>query len=387
MSGSTRTIDRPARRQQPHEGMPPLDMSGRQVSFFEFWPGLYFYLPFYVQWVLMGLRYLSSGLPTIANPRFPLGGLVNESKLAILDELAGESRALIATYASFPRSRPDPADAADPDRVEADTRAALRAMQAAGLDFPLVAKPDIGCRGQGVRRPKSEADLRAYIAAFPPGERIILQEWIDLEAEAGVFYVREPDKEKGEIFSLTLKYFPYVFGDGKSTLRELILADPRAGRLPHLYLPRHEARLDDVLTEGEAYRLAFAGSHSRGSIFRNGAAFVTAEMTEAFDRVAKSIPEFYFGRFDVRFTSMEDLQRGRGFRIVEVNGASSEATHIWDRRTTLWQAYRTLWKQFSLLWKIGHQNRRRGHKALPGPLLLWYLYKEKKLTATYPQTE
>lgn len=70
------------------------------------------------------------------------------------------------------------------------------------------------------------------------------------EAEAGVFYVREPGGEGGRIVSLTLKYFPYVHGDGRSTLRELILADPRAGRVPHLYLPRHAARLDQVPEAG-----------------------------------------------------------------------------------------------------------------------------------------
>ena len=69
--------------------------------------------------------------------------------------------------------------------------------------------------------------------------------------------------------------------------------------------------------------------------------------------IADSIPEFYFGRFDLRFESIEKLQRGEGFKLVEINGAGGEATHIWDRKTTLRQAYATLFEQNRLLFEIG----------------------------------
>ncbi|MEO1083738.1 MAG: D-alanine--D-alanine ligase, partial [Acidobacteriota bacterium] len=117
--------------------------------------------------------------------------------------------------------------------------------------------------------------------------------------------------------------------------------DPRAGRIAHVYLPRHRDRLDRVIPRGRAFRLAFAGSHSRGTIFRDGGHYITPEMTAAFDKIADDIPEFYFGRFDVRFDKLEDLRAGRDFRIVEINGAGGEATHIWDRRTPILRAYRT----------------------------------------------
>ena len=233
---------------------------------------------------------------------------------------------------SSPIDRP-----AQPDDAVAEALAAEAAMAAAGLGFPVVAKPDLGCRGAGVRLVRDLGQLVSYLEGFPAGARLILQRYVAFEAEAGVFYVRMPGEAKGRIVSLTLKYFPYVHGDGRSTLRELILADPRAGRVPHLYLPRHAARLDHVPEAGEPVRLAFAGSHSRGSIFRDGTHLVTPAMTARFDAIARSMPEFWFGRFDIRFADIARLQAGEDFTIVEVNGAGAEMTHVWDRSTSLWR--------------------------------------------------
>ncbi len=367
-------------------GMPPLDVSGRQVSRFEFMSGRYFYIPVWFQWIGKIVQYRRSGLPMLANPGFPLGGMVNESRIEICDQLQGEARGLLAPYTHFTRLPADSLEAGLAN-VDTDLATALAAKEKAGLDYPFVIKPDIGCRGAGVRRIRNEDELRAYIAEFTPGLALIMQELIDMPGEAGVFYIRMPNDDAGFIFSLTLKYFPCVVGDGRATLRELILADPRARLLSHVYFPKLQARLDDIVADGESVRLTFTGSHARGAIFRDGADYITPEMTAAFDRIAKAIPEFYFGRFDIRFDDLENVRKGVGFRIIEVNGASSEATHIWDRKFTLWQAWKVILKQFSLLWKVGYQNYKRGYKPIAGPKLLWYLYKEKKTTGQYPQSE
>ena len=372
---------RPTPNRPIHVGMPPLDMSGPPVSHFEFWPQHIFYAPIALQWCWLALRHWGPGLALLANPSFPDGGMAGESKLAIFELLEGEAREAMARWTSLTRG---PADATG---TAQDMETAVGLMAAADLSFPVVAKPDIGCRGVGVRPIRSRDDLAAYLESFPQGARLILQEMVEHEAEAGVFYVRLPGEKTGRIFSLTLKYFPHVIGDGHSTLAELIAADPRAGLLQHIYLPRHRHRLDMVLPHGEPFRLAFAGSHSRGTIFRDGAAYITPEMERAFDAIADSIPEFYFGRFDLRFESIEKLQRGEGFKLVEINGAGGEATHIWDRKTTLREAYATLFEQNRLLFEIGARNRRRGFRA-PSIWNLWDAYKrEKHLNPLYPVTQ
>ena len=359
----------------PHKGMPPFDDSGPPVSFFEFWPQHLFYPPMMLYWAWLSVRHGGMTLPTIANPLFPMGGWIGESKAEILGAAGSRARAFIARWCAV---RNDPG-------LSADT--AFAAAQAAGLSMPFIAKPDMGCRGVGVRRIRTLEELQAYISRYPANETIILQELVDHEAEAGIFYVRRPGEKQGRIISITLKYFPYVYGDGTSTLEQLIRSDRRAGQLAHIYLPRHGTRLNWIVPKGHAFRIAYAGSHSRGTIFRNGNAHVTAEMTRAFDDIARDIPEFHFGRFDVRFTDIGELKRGEGFRIVEINGAGAEATHVWDRNTTLRQAYRDLMAQYRLLWEIGAENARRGFRPVPLRKLLEAYRHETALWAEYPLTD
>ncbi len=357
--------------------MPPLDTAAPPLSFFEFWPAWLFYLPVWVWVGLLSIRHRGIRLPLIANPLFPAGGLFGEVKSDILDQLGGSARAWVARYVKIDRG-----DGA----AAAIAATAIAAARADGLDFPLVAKPELGCRGAGVRPVRDLAELTAYCAGFPAGEAFLLQTLVDAEGEAGVFYAREPGQARGAIISLTLKYFPYVYGDGVRTLEQLIRADPRAGQLTHLYLGRHAARLGDVLPPGEPFRLAFAGSHSRGAIFRDGTGLVTEAMRARFDAIAREVPEFWFGRFDIRFDSFAAVQNGEGFTIVECNGAGSESTHIWDSRTTLFGAYRALFRQYALLWRIGAANRARGFRPEPWRAFLDRRRRELDATPAYPAT-
>ncbi len=367
---------------RPHQGMPPLEQDGAPLSFFEFWPMWAFYPPvaLYAAWLM--LRYRGALLPTVANPSFPGGGFVGESKADILALAVEHLPEWVAPFVAIDRPQ---GEAAPTLSQECD--AALAALRHAGIELPVVAKPDLGCRGAGVKLVRSRADLASYLTDFPRGARFLLQRLVPFEGEAGIFYCRTPGQERGRVVSITLKYFPYVIGDGRRTLRELIHADARAGRLAHLYLRRHAARLDDVPAVGEAIRLAFAGSHSRGAIFRDGSALVTPAMEARFDAIARSMPEFHFGRFDVRFERFADVQAGHGFQIVEINGAGAESTHIWDRKTGLLQAWGALMRQYRWLFQIGAANRARGHKPMPLRDFLRAWRREKFLTPHYPATD
>lgn len=366
----------------PHAGMPPLDQDGAPLSFFEFWPMWAFYPPvmLYAGWLM--LRHRGVLLPTAANPSFPGGGFYGESKAQILALLRTHVPQWTAPFISVERP-----GAASAGSVAAEADAALAALAAAGLALPVVAKPDLGCRGAGVQLIRSAERLQAYLAAFPAGARLLLQRLVPFDGEAGIFYCRQPGQAHGRIVSITLKYFPHVTGDGTRTLRELIEGDPRAGRLSHLYLRRHGARLDTVPLAGEPVRLAFAGSHSRGAIFRNGTHLVTPAMEAAFDAIAQRLPEFHFGRFDVRFERFADVQQGHGFTILELNGAGAESTHIWDRRTGLLQAWRDLMRQYRWLFEIGAANRRRGHRPMAWRAFAEAYRREKALTPHYPATD
>jgi hypothetical protein len=365
---------------RPHQGMPPFEAGGKPLSFFEFWPMWAFYPPvmLYAGWLM--LRHRGVLLPTVANPSFPGGGFFGESKAEILALAMRHIPEWVAPFVAIVR----PAQALD-GQTECD--AALHSLAAAGLALPVVAKPDLGCRGAGVKLIRSRGDLLAYLQAFPAGATLLLQRLVPFEGEAGIFYCRRPGQAQGRIVSITLKYFPHVVGDGTRTLRQLILDDPRAGKLSHLYLKRHAARLNEVPAAGQAIRLAFAGSHSRGAIFRNGTARVTPQMEAAFEAIAQRLPEFHFGRFDVRFADFAQVQRGTGFTIVEINGAGAESTHIWDRSTGLLQAWRDLMRQYRWLFEIGAANRQRGFPVMRWAAFVRDYKREKYLTPLYPPTD
>ncbi len=343
------------------------------LSFFEFWPAALFYLPILAQAAGLALRYRSATLLTAANPAITAGGLCGESKTEILDQVAGRARALIAPYVLLAPGATLPA--------------AEAAMEAAGLTYPLVAKPDIGCNGAGVRRIADPAALARYLAGFPADAAVLLQQLVTAPGEAGIFYIRHPDDAVGRITSITLKSSPVVTGDGRSTLRQLILADPRAGRIAQLYLPRLAAQADTVPAQGTQVPLVFVGNHCRGSIFRDGTDHATPALTAAIERLARALPRFHFGRFDVRFDTLAALTRGEGLQVIEINGAGAEATHVWDPRTRLWDAWRAQFFHYAAAWRIGAANRAAGARPT-GMRALWQLWRRQtRLMAAYPESD
>ncbi len=350
----------------------------KPVSRFEFWPPWLFYIPVAFYYLWLSLRFRGPTLPTAANPGIYAGGFIGESKSEILELLADSHRHWLAAWIAHDRTR-----GVSARELLAEVRTRINQV---GLSLPLVAKPDLGQRGAGVRPIRNWQELESYLHAFPDGERVIVQELIALPGEAGIFYYRRPGEEKGSVFSVTLKYFPSVRGDGERTLRSLILQDERAARIAPLYLRRHQAHLETVLDNDVEYPLVFAGNHCQGAVFKNGKDIVTAELRERFDEIAAALPEFYFGRFDLKFESLEELSAGRGFRIVEINGAGAEATHIWDADTGLREAYATLFRQFRILFEIGFENRRRGVQPLSLGQLLRDSWRYRKKSAEYPET-
>ncbi|HTW36297.1 MAG TPA: hypothetical protein VMD53_16875 [Rhizomicrobium sp.] len=350
----------------------------RPLSVFETWPCWLFYAPIPFLWLYLALRHRGLTLPVLANTAAPWSGFLGESKSEGLALLGPTGRLHFAPGASF-RSN------ASGDRHDNGLRARA-AMHEAGLEFPVVAKPDVGQNGAGVKIIRDGNALDGWLSAFPRDTKAILQKYIGDEGEAGVFYVRRPRETHGRVVSLTLKYLPHVKGDGVSTLRELILRDRRARHVAPLYFVRHRGRLDRVVPSGERVRLVSVGNHCRGAIFKNGARHITPRMEAAFDTIAREIPGFCFGRFDVKFPTLRDLEQGKSFTILEINGGDAEMTHIWDADETLGRAYTTLFRQYRIAFEIGAENRARGYRpvAVRAFLAAW-LRNRARLKAYSPE--
>jgi len=360
-------------------GMPVLTAdTKRSISPYEFLPTWFFYTPVVLQSLVQGVFYRDLRLPLVVNPSIKLSGMVGESKHDIMSLAGSIAKSWISPFATLTKNH---------NSIENQTQIALVAMEHLSLRFPLVAKPDLGCRGVGVKLLKSEAQLEQYIRDFPFDARFLLQEKAPYQAEAGVFYVRNPGEVRGKIISITLKYAPLVVGDGLHTLKELIELSPRAGQLSHLYFPRHTDKLGWIPEKDEEFQLAFAGSHSRGSIFRDGNQYITTELTQKLDEILHDVDGYHYGRLDIKFDNLNDFMKGEKFTILELNGASSEAAHIWDRNTPLKTIFGTLLIQYRLLYAIGAKQKKLGHVPPSISSLLAAWREEKNLTKQYPGTD
>ncbi len=339
--------------------LPCLTWTGRRVwrgrlcrwTRWEFWPPWLFYPPVAAYVLRLALRSRSLALPTAVNPAIPEGGLVGESKYDILRGLAGTPDRVART--ALLRVSDDP---------EARVRQALAFVAEPGGGFPVVAKPDVGQRGAGVALARDPDELAGLARAARAD--LLLQEFVE-GPEYGVFWVRHPGDPHGRIFSVTEKVLPEVTGDGRSTLERLILADDRAVCAHASYFRMLGDRLRTVPAAGERVPLTWLGTHCRGAIFRDGMRLVTPELERAVDEMSLRFEGFHFGRYDVRARDETAFRAGE-FRVLELNGLTSEATAIYDAANSLRDAYRVLFAQWRLAFGIAAANVERG--ARPAPL-------------------
>lgn len=150
---------------------------------------------------------------------------------------------------------------------ENDLAKATQAMHAKELAFPVVVKPDIGCNGTGVKLVHTQEELAQVCASFPRNVELVIQKLITWPHEAGLFYIRHPDEPTGRLTSLTYKDIPFLIGNGRNTVLELLKQDARTSKVLHIYTPRLQHRLHTIPEQGERIDLVFAGNHCKGRFF------------------------------------------------------------------------------------------------------------------------
>jgi len=313
----------------------------------EYWPSLAFY------WLLLFLlpidavRSRHGAYFMAANPGIDFSGLGLESKMATVEKIPPAVRPVTVLV-----------------HPHASSGQLTEQLNTAGLQFPLIAKPNIGYRGLLVRKIRHLDELIAYLQRYPTD--FLLQELLDFPEEIGVLYYRFPDASQGDVTSLTLKEFLALTGDGRHSIRQLAEKDERA----ILQLQRLEtqmgSRLERVPAAGERVPLGIVGNHAKGTRFINGHAQIDDRLRAVMDRLAGQIEGFYYGRFDIKCESLESFKNGGPFKVIEVNGICSEPTHIYDpHRISYPGALRTIIRHWKLIRKISEINRRKGHPCMP----------------------
>lgn len=233
---------------------------------------------------------------------------------------------------------------------------------AAGFSYPFCTKPDVGMKGLLFRKIDAEKDLQYYHQQLQV--EYMVQELIRYPLEVSVFYYRFPAQQKGVISGFIQKELMEVTGDGRSTLLQLIREHPQAKHREAEMHVKHSAQLDTVLPLQERYPLTYAANLNRGARFSNLYHLVDAQLLELFDKLSHAT-QFYYGRYDIKCSSVEDLKQGKNFSILEFNGSGAEPNHVYNTGYDLLGAQAVFLKHWKVLFQISRYNHRQGIRYWP----------------------
>lgn len=307
----------------------------------EYWSFGVVYSVLYPVWLFLGIKARSFFFFSASNPLIKNGGLLNESKKDIA--------------AMVPLSlQPKTAFFSLPSNIDI----VLNELKEQGLGFPLIGKPDVGGRGRGIKVLSNEEDIRKFLKLVTMDFHI--QEYVSYKNEIGLFYYRYPNESRGAISGIVRKEFLKVVGDGERTVRELLQLNKRALIILKDLEGILTEDMDTVLPPNEEWIVSPYGNHARGALFLDDSSLIDHELTNTIDEICRQIPEFYFGRLDIRFKDWEELKKGRNFSIIEVNGAGAEPTHIYDPRHSIFFAWKEIIRHWIILWRVSVRNHKRG---------------------------
>jgi hypothetical protein len=329
-----------------------------RLRHWEYWPFGIVQLPaiFYYLWLSIKAR--SFFFFTASNPAIEMGGLLGESKIRILNNI--------------------------PERSKAKSKIVKRPITHEQLFFllkeetftyPVIFKPDLGERGFFVKRINNEEEAKLYLRLFPYD--FLLQECLDMPLEFGVFYKRYPNQKFGMVFSITGKEFLSVKGNGKDTLQQLILHKDRAKLQWEKLKKVWKDNLQTIPEEGEEIILNKMGNHSLGTLFTNCNHLINEKLNNSFDTLAKNIPDFYYGRFDLRCNSISDLENGI-VKVMELNGCGAEPAHIYQPGYSFIKATKEIIDHWKSIYDIAMQNKKNGKAFYTRKQAMHYYSKFKK---------
>lgn len=319
----------------------PLKRFWQQLTHWELWPFYVIYLPLSVVWLYYALRARAFWFFSNVDPTLEFAGFEGEGKQEMYEQLPTHLYpATIYLSPGMPLQH-----------IQAQ-------MAAAGITYPCVAKPQIGMQGLMFRKINNEQVLAKYHAHILAD--YVIQHLVELPLEFSVFHIRYPGEQKGKITGFILKEYLAVTGNGKSNLLELIRHDPRAQHRADEMRKRHAAQLNTIIPAGKKYVLSIAGNHNRGARFINLSNEIDKQLCSVFDAISIESGHFYYGRYDLKCTSVEDLKMGRNIQILEFNGTGSEPNHIYDCGMRYSQALRVITDHWRDMYRISRINFKNG---------------------------
>ncbi|MDH3651117.1 MAG: ATP-grasp domain-containing protein [Saprospiraceae bacterium] len=313
-----------------------------KLSSWEYWPVYITNIPTILFWLYFSAKSRHPFFFSTVNPEIETGGVFGESKIHILSKFRPDA---IPKTLFF--------QASDTSMSGVTSR-----MAEEKISFPVVLKPNVGERGFMVEKIGGAAELEKYLTNA--NVDFILQEYVDFPLELSVLYHRFPKSNQGKITSICIKQNLKVRGDGVSTVEKLIQSKPRAKLQLKRFRKSKNGLLNMVPEFGEDVLLEPIGNHCRGTMFLNGNDFISQKLTDTFDRLAQSLEGIYYGRFDMKCNSFEQLETGTGYRILEFNGVASEPAHIYDPSYSVLKGYRDIFQHWKIIYSIGKIQAKAG---------------------------
>ncbi len=306
----------------------------------EYWSFNAVYGPVYLYWFWLSAQCRSFFFFSTSNPSIKNAGFLLESKKEIYDLIPAEYYPPTLFF-----------------KAGSGTAVIAAAITIHDLKYPLIGKPDIGMQGLSVKKLENENDVMEYAAASLVD--FLVQQFIPFQNEVGIFYYRYPDKKCGHISGIVQKDFLAVTGDGVSTTEQLLNKDKRFILQIETLRREDAAALKTILPAGQKKILVPYGNHVRGAKFTDVTHMADEALTSIIDTVCQQIEGFYFGRMDIRYNTWEELRQGKKFSIIELNGAGSEPTHMYDPKHSVFTAWKQIIKHWNILAKISRINHRR----------------------------
>jgi len=230
----------------------------------------------------------------------------------------------------------------------------------AGFIYPFVVKPDIGMSGILFRKIEGEEQLKDYHQIMQVD--YIIQDLIHYGLEYSVFYYRYPNQTKGVITGFLQKEPLSVIGNGNDSLLQLIHGHSKAKHRSDELVKWHKDQLEKIIPNGQKYYLTHAANLNRGGNFINLQNEIDEQLCNVFDKLNHHSKHFYYGRYDLKAYSLDDLKNGKNFLLLEYNGSGAEPNHIYNSGYSLLAAYKEILKHWKVLYQISRFNRRQGLK-------------------------
>lgn len=332
-----------------------------KLGSWEYWPIYIFNIPVVFIWIWNAIRCRDFFFFALTNPGIETGGFFGESKSNILKHIPKDFKPITELI-----------------QVPISDEELKKQFQDSGLQFPIIAKPEVGERGWLIAKLNHVDDVLNYVHQHPIDT--LLQSYIDLPLEVSIMVYTMPNGSRSEVTSICEKYFLQIKGDGVSSIGQLIMKQDRAVLHLEKLISRFGNRWDEVLPKEERLILEHVGNHCRGTTFLNRNDQIDEDINRVMVMLLQSMPDVYYGRFDMRVGSWEDLRAGKNIRVLEFNGTSSDPAHIYQPGYSLWRAYRDLAYHWKVMREIARQNKSRGHetvrfKKIISALILYFRYK------------